>query len=432
MNDVTIGIIGILVMLGMFVTGIELGFGMAIVGFLGLVYFGSWTAASSQLVKDFFDTFTNYGFTVIPLFVLMGQVAANSDIARKIYGSAVKWVGHIPGGLAMTTVVGATLFKSMCGSTLATTATFAGIAVPEMERRGYGKNLAAGCVASVGTLGMILPPAIPLMIYGLITEQSIGKLFLAGIAPALLIAFFFMVVIYGWVRINPAIAPRAPKSSWKERIKTAPDFLWVAVIFFLVIGGLMAGWFSPTEAGSIGTAGVLLLAIFTSKFTWKQLVASFEESLKTSCMVLILIAGSTVFGHFLAVSEIPFITADWLAGLPFNRNFVMVIMILIYLVGGSFMDDLAFMILATPIFFPAVIKLGFDPIWFGIMICITLMIGIIIPPVAIGVFVVKNITGIPFKTIYNGVYPFLLSLIAALILLFFFPQIALYLAYTFG
>ncbi|MBN1102527.1 MAG: TRAP transporter large permease [Deltaproteobacteria bacterium] len=427
MSDITIGIVGIFVLLTTFLTGIELAYGMAIIGFIGLGYLGTWSAASNQLVKDLFETFTSYGFTVIPLFVLMGQVASNSDIARKLYNSAQKYVGHIPGGLAMTTVVGATLFKAMCGSTLATCATFAGIAIPEMSRLGYSKKLSTGVVASVGTLGMLIPPSVPLMIYGLITEQSIGELFLAGVIPGLLISLFFIFVIVGWVRIDPSIAQRAARSTWKERLKSSPDFVWVAIIFFVVIGGLMKGWFSPTEAGSIGTAAVLLMAYTKRSLPFMKLVKSFEESLRTACMVLFLIGGSVVFGHFLAVTGIPFIAADWVAGLQLNKNIIMVIIILIYLIGGSIIDDLAFMILATPIFYPAVIKLGFDPIWFGIMIGITLMIGVIIPPVAISVFVVKNITGEPFGVIYAGVLPFLLSLFACAVLLFFFPEIALFL-----
>jgi len=427
MDEITAGILGICVLMIMFLTGMELGFGMTIIGFIGLGYLGTWSAASNQIVKDFFDTFTSYGFTVIPLFVLMGQVASNSDIAKKLYNSAEKFVGHIPGGLAMTTVVGATLFKAMCGSTLATCATFAGIAIPEMTRLGYSKKLSTGVVASVGTLGMLIPPSVPLMIFGIITEQSIGKLFLAGIIPGLIISLFFILVIYGWVKIDPSIAKSGSKATWEERMKSSPEFIWVAIIFFVVIGGLMKGWFSPTEAGSIGTAAVLILAYAKRAFPFANLVKAFEESLRTACMVIILIAGSNVFGHFLAVTGIPFITADWITGLTLNRNIIMILIIFIYLIGGSFIDDLAFMILATPIFYPAVLKLGFDPIWFGIMIGITIMIGVIIPPVAISVFVVKNITGEPFDVIYKGVTPFLLSLIACAALLFFFPGIATFL-----
>ena len=427
MSEIIVGLIGIGLLLVTFLTGIELAYGMTLIGFIGYTYLISFSAASNMFAKDFFDTFSSYGFTVVPLFVLMGQVASNSGIARKLYDAAEKFVGHIPGGLAMTTVVGATLFKAMCGSTLATCATFAGIAVPEMRRLGYSKKLATGVVASVGTIGMLIPPSVPLIIYGIITEQSIGRLFLAAIIPGLLISLFFIFVIYGWVKINPAIAPKAPKATWSARMRAAPDFLWVTIIFLVVIGGMMTGAFSPTEAGSIGTAAVLILAWAKREFGFKGLVHSFDESLRTATMVIVLIGGSVVFGHFLAITEIPMITASWISGLPLNRNIVMVFIILIYLLGGSFIDDLAFMILATPIFFPAAVKLGFDPIWFGVMVAITIMIGAIIPPVAISVFIVKNITGESFSVIYSGVYPFLLSLIACALLLFFFPQIALWL-----
>ena len=427
MSELTTGIAALFLLLLFFLTGIELAFAMAVMGFLGFAYLVNFSAASNLLVKDFFDTFTSYGFTVIPLFVLMGQVASNSDVAKRIYLASHKFVGHIPGGLAMTTVVGATLFKAMCGSSLATTATFAGIAIPEMDRYKYDQRLSSGVVASVGTLGMLIPPSIVLIVYGIVVEQSIGRLFLAGILPGLLIALFFMFIIYGWVKIEPAIAPRAEKVALLERLKALPEFIWVGVIFFGIIGGLMFGFFSPTEAGTMGTIGVLLLALARKGLTIRKLIQSFDGSLRTACMTLLLIYGSVVLGHFLAVTEIPFKAADWLTGLPLHRSLIMVLIILVYLIGGSFIDDLAFMILATPIFYPAVIKLGYDPIWFGIMIGITIMIGVIIPPVAICVFIVSNITGIPFAVIYKGVLPFLLSLFAAALLLFLFPDIALFL-----
>jgi tripartite ATP-independent transporter DctM subunit len=427
MSEVTTGIVALFLLMVFFLTGIELAFAMTVIGFLGFAYLVNFSAASNLLVKDFFDTFTSYGFTVIPLFVLMGQVASNSDIAKRLYTAAHKFVGHIPGGLAMTTVVGATLFKAMCGSTLATAATFAGIAIPEMDRFKYDKRLSTGVVASVGTLGMLIPPSIVLIIYGIVVEQSIGKLFLAGILPGLLIALFFIFVIYGWVKINPALAPRGEKGTRHERLQALPEFFWVGSIFLFIIGGLMFGFFSPTEAGTMGTVAVFLLAGARGGLGFDKIVKSFDGSLKTACMTLLLVYGSVVLGHFLTITEIPFITADWITGLPLPRSIIMVLIILVYLIGGSFIDDLAFMILATPIFYPAVIKLGYDPIWFGIMIAITIMIGVIIPPVAICVFIVKNITGVPFEVIYKGVLPFLLALIACAFLLFLFPGLALYL-----
>jgi tripartite ATP-independent transporter DctM subunit len=357
----------------------------------------------------------------------MGQIAFNAGIAKRLYNTAYRFIGHVPGGMAMATVAGATAFKAICGSSPATAATFASVAVPEMDRYGYDKRLSTGIVATVGTLGILIPPSVTLIVFGIITEQSIGKLFLAGLIPGLIIAFFFICIIYVWCKINPKLGPKGERSTWKERIASLPEFALVVVIFLLMIWGLMKGFFTPTEAGSVGTAAVLLMSIIRRDINFKGFLKSVAESLRTACMVLMLIAGSTILGHFLAVTKIPMIAADWVVGLPLNKYVIMIIISLIYQTGGSFIDDLAFMVLATPIFYPVIIKLGFDPIWFGMIIAITVMIGVVIPPVAINVFVVKNITKVPFNVIYKGVYPFLISLVVAGALLFFFPQLALWL-----
>ena len=427
MTEVVVGIIGLVVVLLLFMTGIELGFAMALIGFLGFGYIVSFSAALNLLAKDIFDVFASYGFTVIPLFVLMGQIAFNAGIAKRLFNASYKFIGHIPGGLAMATVAGATAFKAICGSSPATAATFASVAVPEMDRYGYSKKLSTGIVATVGTLGILIPPSVTLIVFGIITEQSIGKLFLAGIVPGLIIAFFFIVIIYGWCKIDPTLGPKGQKSSWKERWASLPEVLLVVIIFLLIICGLMWGIFTPTEAGSVGTFAVLVLSVARKDLNFKGFVKSVSESLRTACMTLMLIAGSTILGHFLAVTKIPMIASDWVIGLPLNRYIIMIIISLIYLLGGSFIDDLAFMILATPIFYPAIIKLGFSPLWFGMIICITVMVGVVIPPVAINVFVVKNITKVPFSVIYSGVYPFLISLAVCGALLFLFPGIATFL-----
>ncbi len=383
MNEVTIGIIGLLVVLVLFLTGIELAFAMILIGFLGFGYLISWGAAFNLLAKDFYDVLNSYGFTVIPLFVLMGQVAFNSGIAKRLFDTSYKFIGHIPGGLAMATVAGATAFKSICGSSPATAATFASVAVPEMDRYGYDKRLSTGIVATVGTLGILLPPSVTLIIYGIITDQSIGRLFLAGIFPGLLIALFFVGIIYGWCKINPAVGPKGERSTWGQRIRSIPEVMWVILIFFLVIGGILQGIFTPTEAGSVGTFLVLLLTFIRRDLNIKGYIKSVVESIRTACMVLLLIAGSTVLGHFIAVTKIPMITADWIVGLQMPSWIILFFIAMIYLIGGSFIDDLAFMILATPIFYPAIIKLGYNPMWFGILIGITVMIGVVVPPMAI-------------------------------------------------
>jgi tripartite ATP-independent transporter DctM subunit len=426
-QETLMGVIGIVAMLALFLTGLEMAYCMILVGFLGFTGLMSFVPASNVIVKDFFDAFTTYSYTVIPLFILMGEIASNTNLAKRLYGGAHKWFGHIPGGLAMTTVVGATAFKAMCGSSLATVGTFSGLAIPEMDRYGYKKELSAGTVASVGTIGMILPPSTVLIIYGLICEQSIGRMFLAGILPALLIMVLFMLVVATWVILKPGIAPKGPKAAWKERLVVLPEVLIVLAVFGIVIGGMMMGFFSPTEAGTIGTVAVFVLALVRGEVNFPMIKRSLKGSLKTAIMTLMLIAGSSVFGHFLTITEIPFKAAEWASSLHVPPAAIMATIIVIYLLGGSIMDDLAFMVLATPIFLPTALALGYDPIWFGIMISITLMIGGLIPPIAIYVFITGNITGIPFKTIYKGVLPYLAALVVALVLIFLFPNIILWL-----
>lgn len=429
MSEVVAGCIGLAAVLIMFLTGLELAWCMMIVGFLGFTYVVNLEAAVHLVAKDLLDVFASYGYTVFPVFILMGQLAFNSGIAKRLYDSAYKFIGHVPGGLAMATVGGATAFKALCGSALATAATFTSVAIPEMDRYNYSKKLSTGIVATVGTLGCMLPPSVFLIIFGIITEQSIGKLFLAGIIPGLIMAVGFVGTIYVWAKINPELAPKGERSTWRERIFSLPEVVIAVAIFVFMIVGLMKGFFTPTEAGSVGTMAVLLLTIFRRQINFKGYVKSLSDSMKIACMMLMLISGSAVLGHFIAVTNIPQIMAEWVVGLPLHKNIIMVIICLIYILGGSFIDDLAFMILATPIFFPAVMKLGFDPIWFCIMIGVTQMIGVVIPPVAINVFVVTKMTKVPMSVIYSGVYPFLIGIIIFGIALFIFPQLATFLPY---
>ena len=427
MNEVTIGIIGLAVVLALFLTGIELGFAMAVVGFLGFSIIVSTKAALNLLAKDIFDVFANYGFTVVPLFVLMGQIAFNGGIAKNLYDAAYKLIGHIPGGLAMATVAGATAFGTVTGSCTATAATFASVAYPEMKRYNYSRSLSSGIIAVGGTLGSLIPPSVTLIIYGIITEQSIGKLFLAATIPGVIISSLFICTIYGMCKINPSMGPKAERSNWKERWTSLKEVIWVLIIFLVVTGGMSKGLFTPTEAGSAGTFAVLLLALGKRDISFGGFVKSVSESLRTACMTMMLIAGSTILGHFLVVTKIPLYAADWIGQLPLAPSLIMILILLTYELGGSFIDDLAFMVLATPIFFPVVVKLGYDPIWFGVVLHIFVMIGVVIPPVAVNVFVVKNITKEPFGVIYEGVYPFLIGMILCAALLFLFPQICLYL-----
>ena len=427
MSVETIGFLVIVLLFVLFLLGLEIGFAMGLAGFIGFAAIVSVDSAMVLVAKDIASVISSYGFTVVPMFVLMGQLGASGGVARGLYDSAYKFVGHVPGGLAIGTVVAATAFKAICGSTPATAATFATVAVPEMDRYGYDRKLSCGTVASVGTLGVLIPPSVVLIIYGIITETSIGRLFLAGLIPGLMIALSFVVTLLGWSLINPSLSPRGEKSTWKERFASLPPVLLVLLVFLIVVGGLMEGFFTPTEAGSVGTFAVFLLTLAKKDMDRKKFYKAALDTLRIACMVLLMVAGATVLGHFFVVTRTPYIVAEWLTGLHVHRVIIMLIIIAVYLIGGSFIEDLAFLILATPIFLPIALKLGYDPIWFGIIVCVVTMIGIIIPPMAISAFVVSGVTGEPIGNVYKGIYPYLIGMSLCLLIFLLFPQISLWL-----
>ncbi|MEW6264237.1 MAG: TRAP transporter large permease [Thermodesulfobacteriota bacterium] len=427
MSVTIIGFLVIVLLFVLFALGLEIGFAMGLAGFIGFGLIVSWDAAFNLVAKDIFSVLSSYGLTVIPLFVLMGQIGASGGVARSLYDAGYKFIGHIPGGLAIGTVVAATAFKAICGSSPATAATFATIAVPEMDHYGYDKRLSCGTVATVGTLGILIPPSVVLIVYGILTETSIGKLFLAGIVPGLIIALSFVLTLLGWCTLNPQLGPKGEKSSWSVRLQSLPSVLSVLVIFVLVVGGLMMGFFTPTEAGSVGSFAVLILTLVKKDMNRVKFVKAVMDTLRIGCMVITMIAGATILGHFFLVTRTPYYVAEWLGALAVPRLVIMLIIILVYLIGGSFIEDLAFLILATPIFLPVVLKLGYDPIWFGVIISVITMIGIILPPVAINAFVVSGVTGTPVGTIYRGIYPFILGMAICLSLFLLVPDLALWL-----
>ena len=427
MGEITIGLIGVVVLIFLCLTGLELGVAMVITGFAGFAYLRGFDAAVSLVGRDFYEAFASYSFTVISLFVLMGQVAFNAGIATQLFNSARKFVGHISGGVALATVGGATLFKAICGSTVATTATFGSVAIPEMDTSGYKRMMSTGIIASVGTLGTLIPPSAGLITIGVITEQSIGKLFMAGIVPGLIVALLFILSIVCWCKIDPSVAPKGLRYTWRERISSMSTIIWPVLIFIIVVGGLTAGFFTPTESGSIGACAVILFVLFRRAIKFKDFTKSVREALRITAMVFLLLAGSTIFGHFVAMAKITGNLADWVSTLSMPPSLIMCLLIVIYLLGGSIIDDMAFLILATPIFYPAVLKLGFDPLWFAIVISITVGIGTLLPPVAINVFVTRAMTQEPMSVIYKGSMPFIASLVVCLVLVFIFPQIVSFL-----
>jgi len=415
-------------MIAIFFSRMPIAYVMAIVGFLGFSYLTSFQAGLKLLSRDIYDVYSSYGLIVIPLFVLMGQIAFNAHISQRLYSVAYKFVGRISGGLAMATVWACTAFGAVCGSGPGTAATMATVAIPEMKRYGYGDELATGSVASGGGLGMLMPPSIVLIVYGVLTQQSIGKLFIAGIIPALFITAWFCFAIYFYCKIKPEQGPQGEKFTIIEMLASLKDLWETLAVFFLVMGGLFAGFFTPTEAGAVGSLGILLVGVGERQLSWKGFVKSLYEALRTSCMVLLLVAGSVIFGHFLAITRIPFEIANWVGGLNLPPWGIMAAIIFIYLIGGCFIDALALIMLTIPIFYPVVIQLGYDPIWFGVIIVLVTQMGVITPPVGINVYVVNGIAkDIPLEKIFKGIFPFLFALIVGTGFMVAFPQIIMFL-----
>ena len=428
MNPSTIGLLGIALLLFLFLLKMPVAFAMACVGVIGFTFLAGPEAAFSLLAQDIFETFSSYPLSVIPMFIMMGAFAFASGISGRLYKTAYAWVGPMRGGLTVATVLACAGFAAICGSTAATAATMGKIALPEMRKYGYDNALSTGTIAASGALGILIPPSTILIVYGILTEESIGKLFVAGVMPGVLLSLFFVATVAILCIRNPQLGPPGEPVPMKEKFRATTGIIEAVILFVLTIGGLFLGWFSPTQAGAIGAGGALLIGLARRQLTWKIFIEASKEGLQTSCMVLFIIMGATVFGHFMAISNIPFIIADWVGGLPISPLAIMAVIIFIYFLGGFFMDSMALIVVTIPIFFPVVMRLGFDPIWFGVIIVLVAEMGVITPPVGVNVFVIKGIApDIPLHTIFRGIFPFLGALILLTGLIVLFPEIATYL-----
>jgi C4-dicarboxylate transporter DctM subunit len=428
MSPDTAGIIGIVLLVALFLIRVPVAFAMALVGFVGFAFLTGPEAALNLLGIDIYDTFSSYPLSVIPMFILMGTFAFASGISRRLFRTAYAWIGHLRGGLTVATVFACAGFGAICGSSTATAATMGKIALPEMKKYKYDDTLATGTVAAAGTLGILIPPSTVLIVYGILTEESIGKLFVAGIVPGILLSIFFAATVVYLCWRKPSIGPPGEPSSWRDKLKALTGIIEALLLFLLAIGGLFLGWFSPTQAGAIGAGGALIIGLARRQISWQSFIEAGKEALATSCMVIFIITGAVIFGHFMAVSRIPFLLADWLGALPIHPMAVMAVIVFIYFIGGFFMDSMGLIVVTVPIFFPIVQKLGFDPIWFGVIIVLVGEMGVITPPVGVNVFVIKGIApDIPLERIFRGILPFLVALIAFTILLMIFPGIATFL-----
>ena len=430
MDPGIIGGLGIVIMLMLFMTKMPVAYVMTIVGLVGFSIMKSWTGGLNLLSRSMYEAFSSYGLTTIPLFILMGQIAFNAGIGRRLYDAAYKFFGNVRGGLAMATIAACTAFGAVCGSSPATAATLAAVGLPEMRRYGYDDELSTGSVASGGGLGMIMPPSVVLIVYGVLTEQSIGALFVSGILPALVMTVLYCLCIYIKCVMSPEQGPPGEKFTWAEKIKSLKNMADTAVCFIVVMGGLFFGIFTPTEAAGVGAFAVLAVSVIRKQLDWKGFVKSLYETLRTSCMVIFLIAGALVFGKFLAVTRIPFNAASWVSDLNMPHFMVLTAICFIYIIGGCIMDALALVMLTIPVFYPVIINMGYDPIWYGVIIVLLTQIGVLTPPVGINVYVVYGVAQgvigkVPLEKIFKGVIPFIIATVIGIILMTIFPQIIL-------
>jgi len=427
-SPIAIGIIGIVVLIITFCLSMPVGFAMAFVGLIGFSFLVSSPAGLSLLARDVFANFSSYSLTVIPMFMFMGAITFAAGMSRRLYDTGYTIFGQMRGGLAMATIAGCASFAAICGSTNATAAAMGKVSLPEMKRYHYDDSLATGCVAAAGSLGILIPPSTIFIVYGILTEQSIGKLFLAGIFPGLLLATIFIMVVSFLCWRNPSLGPSGAPTRWKEKIASLTGVIEMLVLFALVIGGLFLGWFSPTQAGGAGAAGAIIIGLVRRQLNWQGFLNAVKDSLRITCEVMVIVTGAIIFGHFIAVTQIPFVLADWVSTLPLPPAAIMGVIVLMYLLGGCFMDALALITLTIPIFYPLVLAMGFDPIWFGVIIVLVTEMGVITPPVGINVYVIKGIAeDVPLETIFKGAFPFLGGLLIAVSILIAFPQIALFL-----
>ena len=427
MDPVIVGVIGTVLVFFLLFLGMPIAFALMFVGFAGVTYLASVGAALPMVARTVYEVSSYFPYTVIPLFIVMGGFAGSSGMTKEMYSTFDKWLRRLPGGLAIATIGACAGFAAVSGSSVATAATMGTVALPEMERYKYHPRLATGSIAAGGTLGFLIPPSIGFIVYGMLTEQSIGKLLVAGIIPGLVLAVAYIVIVISMVKMNPSLAPASPESvTWKEKFSALLGIWEPLVVFFLVMGGIYGGFFTPTEAGAIGATILFIFAILKRRLTRENLMEALQEAVRISVMVLFLVAGANVFSYFLALSTIPMRVAEWAAALTVSPYLIHTIIVFIYLFLGCFLDAISMMVLTMPVIFPVIIALGFDTIWFGVIAVLMMEAGLITPPMGLNIFTVAGVAkGVQVETIFRGVAPFLFAIFAIVAMITIFPQIAL-------
>ncbi len=428
MSSAAVAVAGFAVLFVLMLLRVPVGMAMGLVGVTGFGYLVGGEPALKMVGQTSMRTVTDYNFAVVPMFLLMGSFATTSGMSRELFRAGNAFLGHLRGGLGIATIAACGGFAAICGSSVATAATFSRVAYPEMRRYDYPQSFATGVIAAGGTLGIMIPPSTVLAVYGLITEQDVGKLFVAGVLPGILAVAMYMSTIAIIGRVRPGYLPAGQRASWPERLQALRDVWATLLLFAFVIGGIYGGWFTATEAAGMGAGGAFLLGVARGRLSPADIRRSLLEATRTTAAVFTVLIGAILFGYFLTVTQTPQAVTSFLTSLGLGRYGVLVLIMLMYIVLGCLMDALAMIILTIPIVFPLIQSLGFDPIWFGVIIVMTVELGLIHPPVGMNIFVIKSVVeDVKISTIFYGVLPFILTDLLRLVILIAFPIIATYL-----
>ena len=428
MSPEIIGVLGIIILLILFMIRVPVSISLIIVGTFGLVFIRGWDSALVQLGTTPFSTASSYSLSVIPLFILMGMILSFSGFGKDLYTAVDSWIGHVKGGLAITTIGTSALFSAISGSVNATTATMARIALPEMKKYRYNDALSTSCVAAGGTLGILIPPSVILVLYGILTMEPIGKLLIAGLVPGILQMLLFMLVIYLMVLRKPSLAPVTAKKPFKVKMKSLNSVWPFVFLFALSIGGIYFGYFTPTEAGGIGAFGAFLLALLTKRLTWADFKTSLNETTRLTAMIFFILIGADIFSKFLALSRIPAVITQTVSGLNMSPMAIMMLILIVYFILGLFLEGIAIFVLTLPVVYPLITMLGFDGIWFGVVMIFVMNIGLLTPPMGLSVYIISGVVkDVPIQRIFKGVIPMLLMMILCLALVVVFPGIVTFL-----
>ncbi len=426
MSLALVGVIGVCVLFVLIFLNMPVGLALAMVGFIGLGVVRGVDPGLSVLGMQYFRTASSYVFSVIPLFVAMGFLASEVGLSADGFHAINKWVGHRRGGLAMATTGACAMFAAICGDAIATATTVATVALPIMRKHKYADVLSLGCLAAGGNLGFLIPPSLGFIFYAILTEQSVGTLFISGILPGLLLTLLFMITIWVWVRFNPRVAPPSPAASWRERLASLRRVIGSLVIILIVLGGIYGGIFTPTEAAAVGVFGVIVLGLVFRRLTWQGFTYSLFETAKLVGRIFILVTGAMVFSRFVTVTEIPLHLAEIIGRLSISPYIVLTIVLIFYILIGFIMDIMSIILLAAPILHPILVGLGFDPVWLAVVTMVTVLMGHISPPVGIVVYGLSGyVKDVSVFLIFRGALPFLIAMLVCLAILVTFPQISL-------